>query len=62
MLNAVIIIAALLLACYLAFSKRLATSANWKAKDLPQRPVRLASFAFLAVMCLLVFALGLPSE
>ena len=34
----------------------------WQAKDLPQRPVRLASFAFLAVMCLLVFALGLPSE
>jgi len=34
----------------------------WQAKDLPQRPVRLASFAFLAAMCLLVFAFGLPSE
>jgi hypothetical protein len=34
----------------------------WQTKDLPRRPLRLASFAFLAVMCLLVFALGLPSE
>ena len=34
----------------------------WQSKDLPKRSRRLASFAFLAVMCLLVFALGLPSE
>jgi len=34
----------------------------WKSKDLPRRAVRMASFAFLAVICLLVFTLGLPSE
>ena len=34
----------------------------WQLKDLPKRTLRLTSFAFLAVMCLLVFALGLPSE
>ncbi|MCA9235366.1 MAG: hypothetical protein KDA44_07830 [Planctomycetales bacterium] len=34
----------------------------WDKKDLPRRPLRLATFAFLSVMCLLVFALGLPSE
>jgi hypothetical protein len=34
----------------------------WQTKDIPRRPHRLASFAFLALMCLLVFALGLPSE
>ena len=31
-------------------------------KDLPRRSLRLALFASLAVACLLVFALGLPSE
>ena len=34
----------------------------WQSHDLPQRGLRLTTFAFLAVMCLLVFALGLPSE
>jgi hypothetical protein len=34
----------------------------WQLKDLPKRSLRLASFAILAIMCLLVFALGLPSE
>jgi hypothetical protein len=33
----------------------------WQLKDLSRRPLRLATFAFLAVMCLLVFALGIPS-
>jgi hypothetical protein len=31
-------------------------------KDLPGRPLRLFGFALVAVVCLLVFALGLPSE
>ena len=31
-------------------------------KELGGRTSRLAAFAFLAIMCLLVFALGLPSE
>jgi len=34
----------------------------WQSKDLPRRTVRMASFAFLAIICLLVFTLGLPSE
>ncbi len=34
----------------------------WQKRDLPRRSVRLVSFAFLAIMCLLVFALGMPSE
>ncbi len=33
----------------------------WGKKDLPRRTLRLVNFAFLAVMCLLVFALGVPS-
>ncbi len=34
----------------------------WKTKDLPKRSLRLVTFAILAVACLLVFALGVPSE
>ncbi len=34
----------------------------WQNRDLPRRPLRLAGFAIHAVICLLVFALGLPSE
>ena len=34
----------------------------WQLKDLPRRMPRLAGFAILALVCLLVFALGLPSE
>jgi hypothetical protein len=34
----------------------------WQSKDLANRAPRLAGFASLAVICLLVFALGLPSE
>jgi hypothetical protein len=34
----------------------------WSRRDLPRRALRLAVFACVAVACLLVFALGLPSE
>ncbi len=34
----------------------------WRLHDLSRRRLRLATFAGLAVMCLLVFVLGLPSE
>jgi hypothetical protein len=30
-------------------------------KTIPSRKLRISSFAFLALMCFLVFALGLPS-
>lgn len=33
----------------------------WQTKDLPKRSLRLGTFAVLAVACLLVFALGVPS-
>ncbi|MGI9241293.1 MAG: hypothetical protein ACR2RV_10855 [Verrucomicrobiales bacterium] len=34
----------------------------WQSTDLPRRRVRLATFGCLSLVCLLVFALGLPSE
>lgn len=34
----------------------------WTRKDLPRRSLRLVIFSCLAVLCLLVFVLGLPSE
>jgi uncharacterized membrane protein YkvI len=33
----------------------------WQSKDLSKRSARLVTFSFLAIMCLLVFALGVPS-
>jgi len=33
----------------------------WQLKDLSRRPLRLATFAFLAMVCFLVFTLGIPS-
>jgi hypothetical protein len=33
----------------------------WQEQNLHHRPLRLVTFAFLAVMCFLVFALGIPS-
>ena len=35
---------------------------SWKQKETPGRSARLISFGVLAVICLMVFALGLPSE
>jgi hypothetical protein len=34
----------------------------WQTRDLSRRSLRLVTFALLAIACLLVFALGLPSE
>ncbi len=34
----------------------------WNQRDLTRRSLRLAHFAFVAIVCLLVFAMGLPSE
>ncbi|VAX42395.1 putative protein [hydrothermal vent metagenome] len=34
----------------------------WQVKDIPQRRLRLTTFAFLTLMCLCIFAFGLPSE
>jgi len=33
----------------------------WQEQNLHHRPLRLVTFAFLAVMCFLVFALGIPA-
>ena len=45
-----------MLQCVVAFLVAL------KSRDVRRRGVRLATFAFLAIVCMLVFALGLPSE
>lgn len=34
----------------------------WQDKQIPKRSMRMATFAFLAVMCFMVFAFGLSSE
>ncbi len=44
-----------LLQCVVAFA------VAWQKKELNRRPLRLATYAFLAVMCSLVFVLGVPS-
>jgi hypothetical protein len=60
-------------AVYLAFSKRLAASSNWRATVTPLASIMDSGFLVvapllgvivgnLAVICLLVFTLGLPSE
>jgi hypothetical protein len=44
-----------LLQCVVAFV------VAWQEKELNRKSLRLAGFAFLSVMCLLVFVLGIPS-
>ena len=44
-----------LLQCVVAFL------VAWQQKELNHRSLRLATFAFLALMCSLVFVLGIPS-
>ena len=53
MLNIVIILVAVLLGGYLAFSKRLAGSSNWQATITPLASIMGSGF--------LVFSLGIPS-
>ena len=83
MLNIVIIVVALALGSYLALSRRLTVSSNWKATVTPLSSIMgsgflvsapllatiggigmwrgLGMFASLALICLLVFLIGIPS-
>lgn len=72
MLNAIIVIVAVVLAGYLALSKCLAGSSNWKATVTPlasimgsgflvSAPLLAGTVGNPAAICLLVFVLGIPS-
>jgi len=60
--NGIIAYASRAFALYYMLQCIVAMIVAWQTKDLPRRTLRLAIFAFLIVMCLLVFAFGLPSE
>ena len=60
--NVIIAYASRAFALYYMLQCVVALIVAWERRDLPRRTSRLASFAFLAAMCLLVFAFGLPSE
>jgi hypothetical protein len=59
--NQIIAYASRAFALYYALQCVVAWFVAWKQPDLRHRPRRLVLFAFLAVMCFLVFALGIPS-
>ena len=72
MLSLLIIVVALVLGGYLAFSRRLTVSSNWKATVtslasimgsgfLVSAPLLAGIVGNLAVVCLLVFVMGIPS-
>jgi hypothetical protein len=60
--NQIIAYASRAFALYYMLQCLVAFIVAWQKHDLPRRNVRLGSFAFLTLICLLVFALGLPSE
>src|SRR5210317_103360 len=59
--NQIIAYASRAFALYYTLQCSVAWVVAFQKKDLPGRPLRLALFGFLAVICLLVFALGIPS-
>jgi hypothetical protein len=59
--NAIIAYASRAFALFYMFQCIVAFLVAWQHKDLSRRTLRLANFAFLAIMCFLVFALGIPS-
>ena len=59
--NSIIAYASRAFALFYMFQCVVAFLVAWQHKDLSQRTLRLVNFAFLAVMCFLVFALGIPS-
>jgi len=60
--NGIIAYASRAFALFYTLQCAVAWCVAYQRKDLPRRTLRLVSFAFLAVACLAVFALGLPSE
>lgn len=59
--NEIIAYASRAFALYYTLQCVVAWIVAWQEQNLHRRPRRLATFAFLAVMCFLVFALGIPS-
>ena len=59
--NEIIAYASRAFALYYTLQCVVAWFVAWQMKDLHRRPLHLVTFAFLAVMCFLVFALGIPS-
>jgi hypothetical protein len=60
--NAIIAYASRAFALFYMLQCVVAFIVAWQLRDLHGRRLRLAKFGFLALMCLAVFALGLPSE
>jgi len=59
--NAIITYASRAFALFYMFQCIVAFLVAWELKDLKRRSLRLVTFACLAIICLLVFALGIPS-
>ena len=59
--NAIITYASRAFALFYMFQCIVAFMVAWRHNDLSYRTLRLANFAFLAIICFLVFALGIPS-
>jgi hypothetical protein len=59
--NEIIAYASRAFALYYTLQCVVAWIVAWQKKDLNHRPLRLVTFTFLAMMCFLVFALGIPS-
>jgi len=59
--NQIIAYASRAFALYYTLQCIVAWVVAWQERNLNRRPLRLVTFAFLAVMCFLVFALGIPS-
>jgi hypothetical protein len=60
--NQIIAYASRAFALFYALQGVVAFLVAWQAKDVDRRGARLVQFAFVTLVCLLVFALGLPSE
>jgi len=59
--NQIIAYASRAFALYYTLQCVVAFTVAFQSKKLPKRRLRLFTFAFLALVCLLVFALGVPS-
>ena len=59
--NAIIAYASRAFALFYMFQCIVAFMVAWRHKELSHRTLRLANFAFLSIICFLVFALGIPS-
>jgi hypothetical protein len=59
--NEIIAYASRAFALYYMLQSVVAWIVAWQTKDLDRRPLRLITFAFVAMICFLVFTLGIPS-